>query len=68
MHFTSDERKVIKIILIIDLLIMVGYPVITLINGSFDWENTLYLEGLILLMILVFFLEIKSPPRNRRWR
>ena len=65
---TDDFKKIAKGILIYVITTLVVYPVLHLIKGDFNWEDTLLNLGLQLVIAVVvgafFFLGSQIPEKK----
>ena len=67
-RMTDDFKKIAKGILIYVITTLVVYPVLHLIKGDFNWEDTLVYAGLQLAVAIVigafFFFGSQSPEKK----
>ncbi len=67
-RMTDDFKKIAKGILIYVITTLVVYPVLHLIKGDFNWEDTLVYAGLQLAVAIVigafFFFGSQIPEKK----
>ena len=67
-RMTDDFKKIAKGILIYVITTLVVYPVLHLIKGDFNWEDTLVYAGLQLTVAIVigafFFFGSQIPEKK----
>ena len=67
-RMTDDFKKIAKGILIYVITTLVVYPVLHLIKGDFNWEDTLVYAGLQLVVAVVvgafFFFGSQIPEKK----